>query len=188
LTTLHESINDWREPVHVRIKRSDATYRATENYVTANLKRLIELYNTTKNDEQTYRLIRDDIDNALRRYHGYCIKERIGAHYMQKIIDPKDPKTYVFEHMVPNSTVREMLIAEIITPVQACNMPTCLISRDDDVILKEKGWNSKTPDAYSFWKRYEYCFPVTDQFETWDGQPVNPQQTLEEHFEYFGIK
>jgi hypothetical protein len=106
---------------------------------------------------------------------------------MQKIIDPKDPKTYVFEHMVPNSTVREMLIAEIITPVQACNMPTCLISRDDDVILKEKGWNSKTPDAYSFWKRYEYCFPVTDRFETWDGQPVNPQQTLEEHFEYFGI-
>lgn len=184
---LQESINNWREPVHVRVKRSDETYQATQNYVVANLQRLVDLHNATENDEQTFRLIRDDIDNALRRYHGYCIKERIGAHYIQKKVDRNDSSTYVFEHMVPNSTVREMLIAGIVTPEQACNMPTCLLSREDDVTLKDKGWNSKTPDAYNFWKRYEYCFPVEGQFETWDGQPVNTQQTLEEHFEYFGI-
>ena len=182
---LQEAIDNWREPVHVRIKRTDSTYNATTNYVVDSLNRLVELYNTTENDEQSLRLIRDDIDNALRRYHGYCIKERIGAHYYDTSVDPKNSKTWIFEHMVPNSTVREMLIAGILTPERACNMPTCLLSRERDQSLKDKGWNSKTPDAYYFWKRYEYCFEVADYFQTWDGNPVNIN--LAEHFEYFGV-
>lgn len=184
---LQEAFQQWREPVHVRVKRSEETYRATEQYVIGNLARLVELYNSVRNDEQTLRLIRDDIDNALRRYHGYCIKEKIGAHYIQRSVDRTDSSTWIFEHMIPNSTVRELLIAGLISPEQACNMPTCLLSREDDQTLKDKGWNSKTPDKYLFWKRYEYCFPVTGCFETWDGTEVSADQTLDQHFEYFGV-
>jgi hypothetical protein len=87
--------------------------------------------------------------------------------------------------MVPNSTVRDLLLNGVITPTQACNMPTARISVAKDTLLREKGWASRTPDIYNFWKRYEYCFDVTNLFETYDGILVNPAMTLDDHFERF---
>ena len=104
---LKESIERFREPVYVRTKRNLESYAATAAYVTANLDRLVELYKNTKNNEQTARLIRDDIDNALRRYHGYCIKENIGAHYIEVGLEGNG----IFEHMIPNSTVRDLPVS-----------------------------------------------------------------------------
>ena len=117
---LKETIENFREPVYVRVQRSAETYRATADYVQSNLARLAELYRMTENNQQTLRLIRDDIDNALRRYHGYCIKENITAHY----IDPDVEDNGIFEHMIPASTVRDMLLHSVISPAQACNPPT----------------------------------------------------------------
>jgi hypothetical protein len=178
---LKEALEKFAQPVYVRTKRNTESYAATAAYVTNNLTRLVYLYHSTKNDEQTYRLIRDDIDNALRRYHGYCIKENFGAHYVEVGLEGNG----IFEHMIPNSTVRDLLIAGVITPRQACNMPTARISVEKDVLLREKGWASRTPDIYNFWKRYEYCFDVTNLFETYDGILVNPAMTLDNHFERF---
>ena len=178
---LKEALDNFTQPVYVRTKRSNQTYAATAAYVTANLTRLVELYKGTKNDEQTYRLIRDDMDNLLRRYHQYCIKENIGAHYIDKILEDNG----IFEHMVPASTIRDLLIARIITPKQACNMPTCRLSKDKDDMLREAGWASKTPDIYNFWKRYMYSFDTTDLFETHDGVEVDTNMTLEDHFKLF---
>ena len=183
---LQESISNWRAPVYVRVKRSEETYQATADYVTGELERLVKVYNETENDEQTQRLLRDDIDQKLRRYHGYCIKERIGGHYIDKDVDVNDSSTWIFEHMVPASSIRDMLIAGIITPEQACNAPICLLSRERDQLLSDKGWRTKTPDEFNFWKRYEYCFDVKDQFETWDGQPITVNN-LQEHFESLGV-
>lgn len=180
---LEESIKLFRAPVYVRTKRNQETYAATAAYVTSNLQRLVDLYRTTKNDEQTYRLIRDDIDNALRRYHQYCIKERIGAHYVEIELTGNG----IFEHMIPASTVRDLLIADVLTPEQACNVPTCRLSKERDTLLSEKGWASKTPDIYHFWKRYEYCFDIDGVFATWDGQPVNTNMTLEDHFKNIAV-
>jgi hypothetical protein len=178
---LREALKNFNAPVYVRTKRSTESYAATAAYVTANLERLVELYRNTKNDEQTYRLIRDDIDNALRRYHQYCIKENIGAHYIERGLEGNG----IFEHMVPASTIRDLLIAQVITPKQACNMPTCKLSKERDDKLREAGWASKTPDIYNFWKRYEYSFETKDLFETYDGVNVNTAMTLDEHFERF---
>ena len=180
---LREAIENFRAPVYVRTKRSQESYAATAAYVTANLQRLADLYRTTKNDEQTYRLIRDDIDNALRRYHEYCIKQRIGAHYIEAGLEGNG----IFEHMIPASTVRDLLIAGVLTPEQACNVPTCRLSKERDDLLREKGWVSKTPDIYNFWKRYKYCFETEGVFETWDGQPVDTNMTLEDHFKNIAI-
>ena len=180
-TTLQEAINQFRQPVYVRTKRNDASYAATSTYVCDNVRRLVELYRNTKNDEQTKRLIRDDIDNALRRYHGYCIKENFGSHYIQKGLEGNG----IFEHMVPNSTIRDMLLHGIISPEQACNMPTCRLSVESDNELKRKGWNTNTPDIWNFWKRYEFCFEVVGNCETWDGTAVDPKMTLADHFAKF---
>lgn len=178
---LQEALDIFCQPVYVRTKRNLESYAATATYVTANLERLVNLYRNTKNDEQTYRLIRDDMDNALRRYHGYCIKENIGAHYIERGLEGNG----IFEHMVPNSTVRDLLIAGVLTPTQACNMPTCKISKAKDDLLREKGWVSRTPDIYNFWKRYKYCFETLDVFETHDGVVVNTNMTLDDHFTRF---
>ena len=180
---LREALENFNAPVYVRTKRNAESYAATAAYVTANLERLVELYRTTKNDEQTYRLIRDDIDNALRRYHQYCIKENIGAHYVERGLEGNG----IFEHMVPASTIRDLLIAQVITAEQACNMPTCKLSKERDDKLREAGWASKTPDIYNFWKRYEYSFDCTGVFETHDGIAVDTSMTLENHFKNIAI-
>lgn len=178
---LKESIANFREPVYVRVQRSAETYRATADYVQINLARLAEAYRMTENDQQTLRLIRDDIDNALRRYHGYCIKENITAHY----IDPDCEGNGIFEHMIPASTVRDMLLHGVITPAQACNPPTCKLSKDKDALLREAGWASRTPDIYNFWQRYSNCFDVS-KFTTYDGTQIDiTQWNLDKHFEYF---
>lgn len=178
---LKEAIERFREPVYVRTKRNVETYVATAAYVTSNLERLVDLYQNTKNNEQTARLIRDDIDNALRRYHGYCIKENFGAHYIEVGLEGNG----IFEHMVPNSTVRDLLLAGVITPRQACNMPTARISVGKDILLRERGWASRTPDIYNFWRRYQYCFETADLFVTHDGAAVDTNMTLEDHFSIF---
>ena len=178
---LKEALQNFNAPVYTKTKRSTESYAATAAYVTANLERLVELYRNTKNDEQTYRLIRDDIDNALRRYHQYCIKENIGAHYIECGLEGNG----IFEHMIPASRIRDLLIAKVITPEQACNMPTCRLKKERDDKLREAGWASKTPDLYNFWKRYEYSFDIANVFETYDGAEVNTNMTLEDHFARF---
>src|SRR6056300_457126 len=161
---LFERLEGFRTPKYTRVKRGAESYEATARYVVANLQRLVELYDATRNDEQTSRLIRDDVDNALRRYHQYCIKENIGAHYIERGLEGNG----IFEHMIPASRIRDLLIAKVITPEQACNMPTCRLSKERDDKLREAGWASKTPDLYNFWKRYEYSFDIADVFETYD--------------------
>lgn len=175
---LKESLQNFTNPVYTRTKRNQQSYAATAAYVTTNLNRLVDLYLTTKNDEQTFRLIRDDIDNALRRYHEYCIKQNIGAHYIEIGLVGNG----IFEHMIPASTIRDLLIAKVITAEQACNMPTCRLSVEKDKLLREAGWASRTPDIYNFWKRYQYCFVTEGLFETHDGIEVNTNMTLDDHF------
>ena len=180
--TLLERLEGFRTPKYSRVQRSDETYRATARYVTANLERLIELYDATRNDEQTSRLIRDDVDNALRRYHQYCIKERIGAHYVELAIEGNG----IFEHMIPASRIRDLLLLGRITAHEACNAPTCKLSVASDQLLKDRGWNSDTPSLVDFWKRYRLCFPTQGRFETHDGTAVDTETwTLESHYRYF---
>ena len=188
---LKESLNAFIEPVYVKTKRNDKSYTATTEYITKNLVRLTWLYKVSSEisdmskppaDLQTLRLIRDEVDHNLRRYHGYSIKGSIGAHYKQVGVT-----NGIFEHMVPASTIRDLLLAGEITPHQACNMPTCLLAKNNDKLLKKYGLNSTTPDIYNFWLRYEKCFDTNRQFNTHDGTPILTSiWTLDNHFDYFG--
>lgn len=183
MTALAESIAGFKEPVYSRVKRNSSSYKATKDYVVDNLSRLVTLYRSVKNNEQMLRLIRDDIDNALRRYHQYCIKENIGSHYVERGLVGNG----IFEHMVPNSTVRDLLLAQTITAEQACNMPTCKLSQEKDQLLRDYKWTSRTPDIYNFWNRYSLCFDTKKTFETYDGLVINPKMTLDDHFQLFAF-
>ena len=142
---------------------------------------VLEIYRNSTNDQQTLRLVRDDMDNLLRRYHGYAIKENIGAHYREVGVDASAD----FEHLIPAARIRDMMIAGVLTIDQALNCPTVTLSRAKHHALKEAGWASHTPDVWRPFRRYTQVFDA--KFETHDGRPVDPEAwTLADHYNYFG--
>ena len=139
-------------------------------------------YNAIQNDQQLMREIRNDIDTYLRRYHEYCIKQRDGmlAHYHEVGADEECD----FEHLVPAARIRDLLLAEVITVVQALNAPTVKLSRAKHALLKEAGWASTTPDMWLPFRRYSQVFSA--KYQTHDGTAVDPETwTLQRHFDYF---
>lgn len=173
-------IESFVPPVYSKTARNSDSYRATYRYCSSRLLSILELYRTSANDQQTLRLIRDDMDNLLRRFHGYAIKENIGAHYREKSADPDCD----FEHLVPASRVRDMMIAGIMTVDQALNCPTVTLSRSKHHALKEAGWASHTPSVWLPFRRYLQVFSA--EFETYDGTEISSQDwTLAQHYQRF---
>lgn len=167
-------------PVYGRTPRNSESYRATHRYCSSRLAEILAIYKQSTDDQQTLRLIRDDMDNLLRRYHGYSIKENIGAHYREKNADTEID----FEHLIPAARIRDMMIKEVITVNEALNCPTVNLSRAKHHQLKEAGWASHTPDLWYPFKRYTQVFDA--EFETYDGTKIDPETwTLANHYEYF---
>jgi hypothetical protein len=176
---IQKLIESFTPPVYQRVTRGDDSYAQTNEFVYSELERLVKMH-SKETRLQTRRLIRDSIDHHLRRHHGYSIKGSIGTHYMQVGLEENG----IFEHMIPNSTIRDMLLADVITPAQACNMPTCRISKHNDNLLRKAGYVSNTPDIYNFWKRYAVC---EGDFVDNQGKTVYKDMTLEDHFRKFNI-
>lgn len=173
-------IENFVPPVYGRTPRNAESYRATYLYCFNRLSEILTIYRNSTNDQQTLRLVRDDMDNLLRRYHGYAIKENIGAHYREVGVDTSAD----FEHLIPAARIRDMMIAGVITIDQALNCPTVTLSRVKHHALKEAGWASHTPDVWRPFRRYTQVFSA--EFETYDGRPVDAEiWTLENHYEYF---
>ena len=175
-------LEDFIAPVYTKTQRNAEAYDTTAKYVKESIATLREKYNQTQNNQQRQRLIRDDIDNALRRYHEYCIQQRDGmkAHYHEVGADDDCD----FEHLIPASRIRDLLLRNVITIEQALNAPTVRLSRAKHHALKDAGWASKTPDMWLPFKRYTNVFEAT--YQTYDGTSVDPETwTLEKHYEYF---
>jgi len=66
-----------------KVQRNDQSYRLTLEITISELTRLIEMYSTCVEEDQTARLIRDSIDHWIRRYHDYAIRGNIGSDYRQ---------------------------------------------------------------------------------------------------------
>ena len=179
---LKESLQQFTAPVYGKTQRTADTYKTVAAYCTRNLVRLIAEYHAVENDQQMLREIRNDIDTYLRRYHEYCIQQRDGmkAHYHEVGAD----EDCDFEHLIPASRIRDLLLAGAITTEQALNAPTVRLSRAKHMMLKDAGWASKTPDMWMPFKRYTNVF--TAEYQTHDGTVINPESwTLEQHFNYF---
>jgi hypothetical protein len=178
---LKQLIENFESANYTRVSRGADSYAESETITVSELDRLVAMYHLG-GGPQTLRLVRDAIDHWLRRYHGYAIQGSIGAHYRQVGLKEKG----IFEHVVPASRVRDMLIAGILTPVQAMNMPTCQISNAGDRTLRQAGLVSTTPSVWNFFKRYEI---LQSNFETHNGTPVDVSNwNLEKHFKLFGVE
>jgi hypothetical protein len=179
---LKESLDNFTAPVYGKTKRSAETYRTVADYCTRNLTRLVTEYRAVQNDQQLLREIRNDIDYYLRRYHEYCIQQRDGmkAHYHEVGAD----KDCDFEHLIPASRIRDLLLTSAISVEQALNVPTVRLSRTKHMSLKDAGWASKTPDMWIPFRRYTNVFEAS--YQTHDGTVIDPLTwTLENHYNYF---
>lgn len=179
---LKESLEKFVAPSYGKTTRTPATYKTVAAHCTKHIKRLVEEYLAVVNDQQLLREIRNDIDYYLRRYHEYCIQQRDGmkAHYHEIGADADCD----FEHLIPASRIRDLLLAGTITVEQALNAPTVRLSRSKHIALKDAGWASKTPDMWRPFRRYTCVFNTT--YQTHDGTVIDPEAwTLEQHFNYF---
>ena len=179
---LKESLDQFTAPVYGKTQRTPDTYRTVADYCTRNLQRLVQEYHAVENNQQLLREIRNDIDYYLRRYHEYCIKQRdnmLGHYHEQEADEDTD-----FEHLIPAARIRDLLLANAISVVQALNAPTVRLSRTKHAQLKDAGWASSTPDMWLPFRRYSQVFDA--KFETHDGTPIDPETwTLEKHYKYF---
>jgi len=179
---LIESFEEVHYPKVTRSEKGNALFRET---TIEEIERLVDKYKNLTTIDQKARLLRDGIDFYLRRYHKFAIEGTIGGHYRESGVAPE---LCDFEHVIPQKTIRDMLIQGKLTIAQAMNPPTCLIHKENHVILKESGWDSKTPSVYHFFDRYTTVFEAT--FTTYNGQVINnPHEwTLEQHYNFFNIK
>ena len=175
-------LEGFEAPNYGKTRRTPETYQTVARRCKRKLTTLVEEYRAVQNDQQELREIRNDIDDALRRYHEYCIKQRdnMGAHYHEQGADQDTD----FEHLIPAARIRDLLLAGILTVEQALNVPTVVLSRSKHMALKDAGWASHTPDMWLPFKRYSNVFDA--EFQTYDGTSIDPDTwTLERHFDYF---
>ena len=176
-----ERVGGFAQKKPTPVKRGGASYDATYNFCKSEIERYVQMYRQLTVEDQTARLIRDMIDVLLRRYHGYSIKENIGAHYYETGL-PHGTKTE-FEHVIPASVARDLLLFDRLTVDEALNIPTCRLSATKHRKLNSTKLGSTTPDIYWFWKRYqELGITVT----THDGVAVDTATwNLDSHYSYF---
>ena len=179
---LKESLEQFTAPIYNRSKRSAETYKTVAMHCGSHISRLVIEYHLVNNNQQSLREIRNDIDYYLRRYHEYCIEQRDGmkAHYHEIGADSECD----FEHLIPASRIRDLLLAKAITTEMALNAPTVRLSRAKHMMLKDAGWASNTPDMWLPFTRYTNVFVA--EFQTHDGTAIDlTSWTLSRHFDYF---
>jgi hypothetical protein len=183
MSNLKTLVETFRKKAYKRVQRNDYSYKQTDNFTTDELERLLNMYSAKIEEDQEARLIRDAMEHHIRRYHGYAIEGKIGGHYRQFGVDEKN---CIFEHVMPVNTIVAMLIDNRLTIKQALNTPTCLVKKEDDVVLRESGHGSSSPDAWYFFRRYTV---LNSSFKTYNGQAITDPDnfTLEDHFKLFGI-
>ena len=158
LEQLRESIQGFQPSDYGRVARSGETYVMTERFTRRVVMMAVRMYRRMERLDQTARLLRDLAEWALRRYHGYAIKEKLGkpgAHYRDASIAVNENKGLVFEHVIPVRYLLNALIQDRITIELAMNPPTCILRKQDDVRLEDLGLGDSTPDPWWFWQRYK---------------------------------
>ena len=165
------------------VKRGGQSYADTEAFVRRGIRLMLWLYNRSTTTGQIARLTRDVIDFLLRRYHGYSIKEHIGAHYRQRGL--KKGEKVEFEHVLPNAVARDMLLVGRFTATEVMNVPTCRLSKKKHAELAARGLGDSTPDIYYFFRRYQN---LGIEIETMHGDTVDLDNwSLDDHYQLFGV-
>ena len=178
-----EDIDNFVPPKRKNVVRNAQAYDETEALITREIENALEEIRGIFEDNQTHRLLRDEIEFWIRRYQDYSIQGNFTAHYFEIGVPLKE---CMFEHVIPLKELRELLLGEKITIRQALNSPTCMLHKDNDRKLTESGLVKSTPSRRFFFKRYT---SLGIQIKTYNGYQVNNLDTwsLLDHFNFFKI-
>lgn len=180
MRTLQDRLTNFQTQIYHRVKRDRGTYADTLSITVSEITRLITLYHDG-GSRQHLRLLRDAIDHWLRRYHHYYIKGSIGTHYRSR--EAIRGRT-IFEHVIPAKNLRDMLLTGTMSISEALNAPVCRITIEQDRILKQAGFASRTPDPWHFFRRYDvlrtYFYRVNDE-----AQLTIEEYSLEDHYNFY---
>ena len=181
--TLKNLVESFKKSTYKKVTRNDNSYQQLYDFTSQELNRYLEMYSKVVAEDQTAREIRNRIDDLIRRYQKYAIKERHGSHYREAGVVEKNS---IFEHVIPQNNIRDMLISGLLTIDQALNSPTCLVKKSSDLILAENGLVTTSPDNWKFFKRYSV---LNSTFTTFNGQTIPDIEnwTLADHFKMFNI-
>jgi hypothetical protein len=173
----------WQEISYEKVRRDDSTYRDTWHWAHEEIARLVSRHVTAQSG-QWKRLIRDQIDACLGRYHAYAIKERIGAHYFQADLSPGQKST--FEHLIPKSTLRDMLLHGALSIDEALSAPTVRLSSDNDEKLRRAGMVKANHEPRHPFRRYLRA-QITSGFATASGEFISDPAawSLEDHYRLY---
>jgi hypothetical protein len=176
-------IEGFGEADYGRVTRNESAYAETTELTVNEINRLVVMYKAG-GGMQHLRLLRDSIDHWIRRYHGYTIGGGIGSHYIQVGVNSRD---CIFEHIIPASKIRDMMLAGVLTVPQALNAPTCLISKTNDDVLRQAGHVSTSPSYWHFFDRYNVLTGNT--FSVYNGATIADTHgwTLDKHYKHFGV-
>jgi hypothetical protein len=182
MSTLKNLMEGYQPPDAPKVQRSGLSYQQTYDHIHAELERLQAKYLEQDSHDQTSRLIRDQFEMLLRRYHEYCIEQNQGAHYRERGLGKNSE--IEFEHVIPIKVTRDAVLSGRLTIDQAFHSPACDISKAKHRELAARGLQKSTPDPYWFWRRYQ---DLGIQIETRDGTLVDfDTWNLDTHYEYFG--
>jgi len=181
MTTLMERVGGFTQTKLTPVKRGGASYDATYRWAVTKITDAVAKYKAHTVEDQYARLLRDDIEFALRRYQNYAIKENIGAHYFEKGL--RSGVKTEFEHVIPARVARDLLLRDRLTIGEALDIPTCRLSATKHKKLNSTKLGSTTPDIYWFWKRYK-SLGIT--VATHDGTAVDMTTwNLDSHYKHF---
>lgn len=181
MSALRNLMEGYQPPDPPRVQRSGLSYQQTYDYCRAELERLQSRYLQHDSHDQTARLMRDQFENLLRRYHKYCIEENQGAHYRESGLSNEHQTE--FEHVIPIRVVRESVLNGRMTIDEAFEVPTCSISKSKHAELSRLNLAKRSPDPYWFWQRYR---DLEIDIETRDGVKVDLETwNLDTHYQYF---
>lgn len=186
LAQLQESIRGLHAPNYGKVKRSGLTESVTTQWAREVITAKLEEYNKIEILDQRARLIRDEIEHALRRQNEYCFKDLRQTHYRDASIKPHEKKNLIFEHMIPIRLLIAGLIQGKIPLELALDPPTCLIRVESDRLLRTAKVHDTIKDAWNFWSRYEILNDI--QFVTVRKDPVDVNTwDLGTHCTYFNV-
>lgn len=182
-----QSLANWKPVKITQVKRNELAHQERLSYAIERLTECIPLH--TGWSGQRNRAIRDEMDHHIHRYQNYVIQGTIKSHYHEKNIS-LESKDCTFEHVIPRGQIRDLLLLGQVTIVQALNIPTCRISRHNDALLRRARLVKINHNPYLFFHRYLTAMSSSlPEIETYDGKSIDLNTwTLEDHYNYFGIK
>lgn len=174
-------LKNWNNIEYEKVRRTETIYDETENYIREKLNSLVDEYSSL-GSLQEKRLCRDLIDYSLRRFHQYSVQQRFKAFYFES----PQPDRIVFEHIIPASTLRDLLLDKQIDVHHALYPPIANISRNNDQKLREAGLVSINGNLYYPFKRYvtSGIFASSKIVDCFDNE-IDPNSfTLSDHYNY----